>query len=725
MARSKKNRYVKRTLRKKNKKELKSKKRRSNKVRRNKRTVKKKKINLQIGGSIKPLMGMLHHMIERDVIEYLPTTKLLDVEASKNHYLEMTDYLGLQEIIESDENLKKSPKIRKLFDYDSYQINDKDMYFVYKDFKCENIFKEVDKYYVYILYFYLMECNISRNEKIQLKGGAADNGVPVEKPGEPNPTPPSPATPEAAQAPTPATPEAAQAPTPEAAPPPTPEAAPIPATPEAAPTPATPEAAPTPAPATPEAAPIPATPEASPEPQDTNSDPVSEPDSPEVSPDAEPVQETEETPEEEDEDGEKDLEKEMDDTENVVIEGPQEGDAEEDMEDKIELATDLDLPGFEEYEETRKMLDMKSDVVDGKIKVSNSNLIKYKVNWFNICMGIDVFDMGFENKVSRKLNELGIKPFKRNKYLEKIKLILEDEDMTNEFRTTIYNRLLENCKEPQDYMKLVEDCRDVPTEGLGVSFGMYKKCQEEGMDDNSLLYLYDGYKNILNNNKTIINNVDMVLILLNCDIRQKVLSIHISLELLRKQNEKKMVKSILDNIYEIDKPVIKQVEEELRNKLAQEKIERSKLFNEVNRQQIEERKEQIIKKREPAIISAIMEKMRKEKSDEEPIIETDNVKEFIENEDKNTDSFIEEQGKLLRDQNVAAAAAGGGEENIAETETNLNESEMLQQDKKDESDDGYDIFNKETRAGFCKNINTNGIINKGDLHPLLNRCSNF
>ena len=130
----------------------------------------------------------------------------------------------------------------------------------------------------------------------------------------------------------------------------------------------------------------------------------------------------------------------MEDAENVGVEEPQEEEAGEDMEDKIELATDLDLPGFEEYEETRKMLDMKSDVVDGKIKISNSNLIKYKVNWFNICMGVDVFDMGFENKVSRKLNELGIKPFKRNKYLEKVKLILEDEDMTNEFRTTIYNR---------------------------------------------------------------------------------------------------------------------------------------------------------------------------------------------------------------------------------------------------------------------------------------------
>lgn len=731
MARSKKNRYVKRTLRKKNKKEVKSKKRRSNKVRRNKRTVKKKKINLQIGGSIQPLMGMLHHMIERDVIEYLPTTKLLDVEASKNHYLEMTDYLGLQEIIENDENLKKSPKIRKLFDYDSYQINDKDMYFVYKDFKCENIFKEVDKYYVYILYFYLMECNISRNEKIQLKGGAVENNSdPVEKPDEPTPEaqPPPAPTPDApapeAQAPTPVptpgAPAPAEAPDAPPAPPPvpTPEAqAPTPVAPVPTPEAPVPDAPPAPTPEAPAPTPdaLVPTPDATPAPTA---------EALEVTTDSEPVAESEETPDNEEE-GEKELEQEMEEAEKVEIEEPQEED-EEDMEEKIELATDLDLPGFEEYEETRKMLDMKSDVVDGKIKISNSNLLKYKVNWFNVCMGIDIFDMGFENKVSRKLNELGIKPFKRNKYLEKIKLILEDEDMTNEFRTTLHYRLLENCKEPQDYMDTVEDCRDAPTEGLGVSFGMYKKCQEEGMDNNSLLYLHDGYKNILNNNKTIINNVDMTLILLNCDIRQKVLSLHISLELLRKQNEKKMVKSILDNIYEIDKPVIKQVEEELRNKIAQEKIERAKLFNEVNRKQIEERKEQMIKKREPAIISAIMEKMKKENSQGEPIIDTDNVKEFIEKEDKNTDSFIEEEINLLRDQNVAAAAAGGGEEVENEVENEkIVESELLQEDKKNEIDDGFDIFNKETKSSFCKNINNRGIISKGDLHPLLNRCNNF
>ena len=63
-------------------------------------------------------------------------------------------------------------KNKETFDYDLYEINDKDMYFVYKDFKCENIFKDVDKYYIYILYFYLMECNITRNDKIQQDGGA-------------------------------------------------------------------------------------------------------------------------------------------------------------------------------------------------------------------------------------------------------------------------------------------------------------------------------------------------------------------------------------------------------------------------------------------------------------------------------------------------------------------------------------------------------------------------
>ena len=112
-------------------------------------------------------MIQILHTLERDIIEYLPSTKVIDSIQSEKHYIEMVDYIKLQEIINNNENFKKSPKIRKLFDYDLYEINEKDMYFVYKDFKCENIFKDVDKYYIYILYFYLMECNITKNDKIQ------------------------------------------------------------------------------------------------------------------------------------------------------------------------------------------------------------------------------------------------------------------------------------------------------------------------------------------------------------------------------------------------------------------------------------------------------------------------------------------------------------------------------------------------------------------------------
>ncbi len=157
MTRSRNNKNEKRTLRKKSKKDNKSKRRKRTvaKNKRRKKTQKKKKINLQIGGNVEPIMARLLHTLERDTIEYLPSTKVVDSLQSEKHYIEMVDYIKLQEIINGNENFKKSPKIRKLFDYDLYEINEKDMYFVYKDFKCENIFKDVDKYYIYIYLIFL------------------------------------------------------------------------------------------------------------------------------------------------------------------------------------------------------------------------------------------------------------------------------------------------------------------------------------------------------------------------------------------------------------------------------------------------------------------------------------------------------------------------------------------------------------------------------------------
>ena len=150
---------------------------------------------------------------------------------------------------------------------------------------------------------------------------------------------------------------------------------------------------------------------------------------------------------------------------------------------------------------------------------------------------------------------------------------MNDKELTSNFKNAIYERLMENCKEPEDFINNKKDCEKTLNGPIDKFLGMFRKCHEKEMKDNgAILYLYDKYKTILNQNKTIINNVDMILIILNCEIRQRILSYHISVEIIRRRNvNNKTINSILENIYEIDKPVIKQVEEELKNKIAQEK----------------------------------------------------------------------------------------------------------------------------------------------------------
>jgi len=735
---SRKNRNEKRTIRKKNKKYVKSGKKKRVK---NKRTKKKKRINLQIGGNVEPIMARLLHTLERDVIEYLPSTKVIDTLQSEKHYIEMVDYIKLQEVINNNENFKKSPKIRKLFDYDLYEINNKDMYFVYKDFKCENIFKDVDKYYIYILYFYLMECNITRNDKIQQDGGQLEIKNEPEAP--PTPSPEAPPTP---------SPEAPPAPSPEAPPAATPEAPPA-ATPEAPPA-ATPEEPPAAKPEAPPSAPV-SPPEADAGPDPKPEEPKEEPETPAdqeqpgiekdqvmgAEPDvSDPVSEPddpipEENPDDILDDEMKKLEEEGGEEEN------------EDMEEQIEIANEIELPGFEEYEETRMKLDMKSSVVNGNIKITNSDLIKYKVNWFNVCMGIDIFDTGFENKVSTKMEEIGLKPFKRDKFLEKIELILNDKEMTSNFKNAIYERLMENCKEPEDFINNKKKCESTDLGPIDKFLGLFRKCHEKEMKDNDgILYLYDKYKTILNRNTTIISNVDLILIILNCEIRQRILSYHISVELIRRRNnENKTVKSILENIYEIDKPVIEEVEKELRNKIAEETIERRKIIQEVNKEEIERRKEQMIRKPEPELIRAILEKQNEDPNN---TMANEEIKQFVGRSDKKNDDFIDEHRNDLKKQtfNIAAAAAGGGNpesdpfSDVSSPESdpfsdvsspendgelNMLQSDMFGDNMEKEKNHMYDIHNRGTQSEFCKSIGD--IVRTHHLKSphLLDKCKTF
>ena len=397
------------------------------------------------------------------------------------------------------------------------------------------------------------------------------------------------------------------------------------------------------------------------------------------------------------------------------------------LDEGIEL---VNKPGYEMYEQKRSELNAQSDVVNGSIKITNSDLIKYKINWFKVCMGIDIFDTGFENKVNSKLEELGIRPFKRDIFLEKIKLILDDKNMTSNFKNAIYERLMENCKEPEDFINNKKKCEQSLNGPLDKFLGLFRKCHEKDMKDNDeILYLYDKYRTILNQNTTIINNVDMILIILNCEIRQRILSYHISIEIIRRRNRKnKSIHSILENIYEIDKPVIKQVEDELRNKLAQEKIERMKLVEQVNRKEIEMRKEQMLKKRDPELINAILEKKRMEQFDGQSGIKDEGVKKFIGVNDRNTDNFIDEHNGMLKNETFIGGADPEGVE--TPSDENQIDSEIL---KGREEDTGKTTGNKggvatsKVRAEFCKSIVERGSIKAGDIHAgeLINSCGSF
>jgi hypothetical protein len=341
-------------------------------------------------------------------------------------------------------------------------------------------------------------------------------------------------------------------------------------------------------------------------------------------------------------------------------------------------------------------------------------------------MGIDIFDTGFENKVASKLDDLGIKPFKRDRLLEKISLILEDTEMTSNFKNAIYERLMENCKEPEEFIYNKKKCQETPGNALDKVLDMFRTCHENEMKDNgSILYLHDKYRSILNRNKTTINNVDMILILLNCEIRQRILSYHISVEIIRRRNENnKVVKSILENIYNIDKPVIKQVEEELRNKIAQEKIERSKIVQQVNKEEIEMRKEQMIKQNGNELINNINQ--RKEEENDPNTEENSIIEKRAAINDNNNDKFIEEQQNFLKVNNFMSEGGGmfGGSEN--NSQINL-ESELLESDNKKNSniDNGYyDIYNQRVVNTVCEKVRNTKTITRDDLlkGPILNKC---
>ena len=224
------------------------------------------------------------------------------------------------------------------------------------------------------------------------------------------------------------------------------------------------------------------------------------------------------------------------------------------MEKKIAIK----LQGFEEFLENKKVTN-----------VAKNSFALYNVNWFNVCCGFEKLDDTFEEEINKQITEMGL-IINEGDIKENLLQLFEDKRELTMFKKMIKNRLL-SCSEvepPSFFEKLFSD-----------SFGTFKPCDERS--PSSLLYLYDDYTTFLEKDIPL-SKLERVIVLIYVETRQHVLSKYISLEIIRKENDKKRIDnitSILDQIMKSDKLLIKHNDKEIeeQTKMKYEQFKRNKL----------------------------------------------------------------------------------------------------------------------------------------------------
>jgi len=232
------------------------------------------------------------------------------------------------------------------------------------------------------------------------------------------------------------------------------------------------------------------------------------------------------------------------------------------MEKKIEIK----LKGFEEFLENKKVSN-----------ISKNSFALYNVNWFNVCCGLEKLDATFEEDIQKQITDMGL-ILNEEEIRENLLRLFEDKRELFMFKNMMKNRLI-TCSEiepPSYFEKLFTD-----------SFGTFKNCDERSPQ--SLLYLYDDYRTFIEKDMDL-TKLERVLILIYCETRQHSLSKYISLEIIRKDNEKKKkekIMSVLDSIMDSDKRIIKEndkmLEQQMKLKYKDYKEENLKLAKEKNR----------------------------------------------------------------------------------------------------------------------------------------------
>ena len=153
---------------KKNKKRSKRKRTRTRgKIKTKQKIIKKKTNNKKKNtGKIIPkyidkILTNIHIILSLPSIEFLPSSNIFN-NNNEGHYLLMSDFQELATIINKHPHYKSSPTIQKIFNYNSYDIEDEEnIVFNYNNIRCDNlIIKEQKNDNVKLLFLYLLECNV-------------------------------------------------------------------------------------------------------------------------------------------------------------------------------------------------------------------------------------------------------------------------------------------------------------------------------------------------------------------------------------------------------------------------------------------------------------------------------------------------------------------------------------------------------------------------------------
>ena len=576
---------------------------------------------------ISKILSNIHILLSFPSIEFLPSTNIF-LKNNTGHYIQMIDYQELGDIINQNTKYKKSPTIQKLFNYESYELKrEEEIIFNYNNVKCDNlVIKEQKNYNIKLLFLYLLECNVqSRLKEIIQYGGDDDFDFQrmieydMEKEKSID--------------------------------------------------------------------------KYKKELENRDKDLEKEKELERVRElEREKFEERRKIEEEQlklqqienqkmEEEKKDEFEREIKEQTQMVLENKNTGDINEDINQEKKILTQIEEEKKETEEKEKDFMNIEERNIDVKIKekedlekklneerkqmiekimndrqeiekrieiklkgfeeflenkkvvtASKNSFVLYNVNWFNVCCGFEKLDDVFEEEVNKIFFDMGLiideKEIRKN-----LEELFKDEKNLLNFKNMIKNRLL-SCSEIEPakfFEKLFSN-----------SFGTFKNCDQRSPQ--SILYLYDDYRTFLEK-EIELSKLQRVLILIYCETRQHHLSKYLSIEVVRRQNDKKRQKNIikiLDKIMDGDREIIKH-----NDKIIEE---RTKIkYKEFKQQQLEEAKER--------------NRFKKLVNENNLIIQKDKVKELVDERDDNIQQTQKKTKEKKKGPNILTKIANIFEKN--------------------------------------------------------------